>query len=210
MDRNVTQASHTLNSLDQISKAVDTINRMNSQIATAAEQQRAVSEEIKQNIFNINDRSKQTAQGAKQTSETVSSLGQFAANLQGVIQQFKFSGDGGLDFSAAKSAHLAWKARLRDFLDGRDALSHEEAVSHHDCILGKWYYSEGLERYGEVAEMRDIEAPHSKLHRLIQEIIKLKEAGKDQQAEAVYQEIEPLSQTIIGLLNSVESQINQA
>ena len=210
VDRNVAQASQTLDSLDQISQAVETINRMNSQIATAAEQQRAVSEEIKQNIFNINDRSKQTAQGAKQTSETVSSLGRFAANLQEVIQHFKFSGDTGLDFSAAKSAHLAWKARLRDFLDGKKALSHQEAVSHHDCILGKWYYSEGLAKYGEISEMRQIEAPHSRLHRHIQEIVSLKEEGKHDEAEARYQEIEPLSESIIGLLNQVEAQINNA
>jgi methyl-accepting chemotaxis protein len=210
VDRNVTQASHTLDSLDQISQAVDTINRMNSQIATAAEQQRAVSEEIKQNIFNINDRSKQTAQQAKQTSETVSSLGRFAANLQEIIQQFKFSGDGELDFSAAKSAHLAWKARLRDFLDGEHSLSQEEAVSHHDCILGKWYYSEGLEKYGAISEMREIEDPHSKLHRLIREIISLKEEGKHAQAEEKYQQIEPLSKTIIELLNKAETKIQKA
>ena len=210
VERNVTQSRQTLDSLDQINEAVETINRMNSQIATAAEEQRAVSEEIKQNIFNINDSSKLTAQRAKETSETVSSLGRFAANLQEVIQQFKFSGDGGLDFSAAKSAHLAWKARLRDFLDGEKALSHKEAVSHHDCVLGKWYYGDGLERYGEIAEMREIEEPHSRMHRLIKEIISLKEAGKHEEAEARYLEVAPLSQNIIELLNSVETKINQA
>jgi methyl-accepting chemotaxis protein len=208
VDRNVDQASHTLNSLAEISQAVETINRMNSQIATAAEEQRAVSEEIKQNIFNINDRSKQTAQRAKQTSDTVSSLGNFAANLQEVIHQFKFSGDNKLDFSAAKSAHLAWKVRLRDFLDGKRSLSHQEAVSHHDCVLGKWYYDEGLSRYGEVSDMRAIETPHTEMHRLIKEIISLKEAGRHQEAETHYKKIGPLSQNIIGLLNSVEAKIN--
>ncbi len=207
VDRNVTQSRHTLDSLDQIGQAVETINRMNSQIATAAEEQRAVSEEIRQNIFNINDRTKQTAQRAKQTSETVSSLGQFASNLQEVIQQFKFTGDSGLDFTAAKSAHLAWKARLRDFLDGEQALSHDEAVSHHDCVLGKWYYSDGLASYGNISEMREIEAPHSELHRLIKEIITLKHEGKHEQAEARYEQVEPISRTIIGLLNDVEAKL---
>ena len=134
-------------------------------------------------------------------------MGQHAANLQEVIQQFKFSGDGGLDFSAAKSAHLAWKARLRDFLDGKRALSHNEAVSHHDCVLGKWYYGEGVSRYGEIAEMHAIEAPHSELHQLIPRIIDLQQAGKHREAEAEYAKVAPLSQTIIGLLNRVEEQI---
>jgi methyl-accepting chemotaxis protein len=210
VDLNVAQARHTLDSLDRISQAVETINRMNAQIATAAEEQRAVAEEIKLNVFNINDRSKQTAQRANLTSETVSSLGNHAATLQEVIQQFKFSGDNGLDFSAAKSAHLAWKARLRDFLDGEACLSHDEAVSHHDCVLGKWYYGEGLDKYGDIREMRAIERPHSEMHQLIKQIISLKEAGKHREAEEKYEKVAPLSKTIIDYLNSVEEQINTA
>ncbi len=207
VDLNVSQARQTLNSLSEISNAVETINQMNSQIATAAEQQRAVAEEINRNIFNINDNSKQTAKHAKETAETVSALGNFAANLQDVIQQFKFSGDSGLDFSAAKSAHLAWKARLREFLDGGLSLHQNEAVSHQDCVLGKWYYAEGLSRYGHLSEMREIEKPHQQLHQLIKEIIKLKEAGMQSESEARYAEIEPLSKEIIQQLNRVEEKI---
>ncbi|MEJ2593425.1 MAG: methyl-accepting chemotaxis protein, partial [Candidatus Thiodiazotropha sp.] len=205
--RNVTLAGQTLDSLNEISSAVDTINRMNSQIATAAEEQRAVAAEINSNIFNINDRSNQTSHRAKTASETVGALGNFAANLQGVIQQFKFSGDRSLDFSNAKSAHLAWKARLRAFLDGEQSLSRDEAVSHRDCLLGKWYYNEGVKNYGHIAEMQEIEQPHSELHHLIHEIIDLKEAGKRHEAEACYRKVAPLSQEIIVLLNNVESKI---
>ena len=210
VDRNVAQAGQTLGSLDEISQAVETINRMNSQIATAAEEQRAVAEEIKQSIFTINDRSKQTSQRAKQTSEVVTALGNHAATLQEVIQQFKFSGDSGLDFSAAKSAHLAWRARLRDYLDGHQSLSHNEAVSHRDCVLGKWYYGDGLDRYGDIPDMSAIEDPHTEMHQIIKEIIHLKEQGKHQEAESAYERIAPLSETIISHLNRVEKRINTA
>ncbi len=207
VDRNVLQAGQTLDSLNEISQAAETINRMNSQIATAAEQQRAVAEEIKQSIFSINDRTKQTASDAKLTSEAVSSLGNYAANLQDVITQFKFSGDSGLDFSAAKSAHLAWKARVRDFLDGNSSLSHEEAVSHRDCMLGKWYYTEGLTRYGHLETMQQIDPPHEELHTLIRKIISLKEKGRQQESESLYARIGALSDEIIQLLNNVEASI---
>lgn len=207
VDRNVVQASQTLDSLNEISQAAETINRMNSQIATAAEQQRAVAEEIKQSIFNINDRTKQTASDAKLTSEAVSSLGNYAANLQDVIAQFKFSGDSGLDFSAAKSAHLAWKARVRNFLDGNSSLSHDEAVSHRDCMFGKWYYSEGLTRYGHLETMQQIDPPHEELHKLIRKIISLKEEGRQQESESLYSRIGALSEEIIQLLNNVEAAI---
>ncbi len=209
VDLNVAQAEKTLQSLSEISSAVETINQMNSQIATAAEEQRAVAEEINQSIFNISDGSKQTAQRAKETKTTFNELGEYAADLQSVIQQFKFSGNSELDFSAAKSAHLAWKARLRSFLDGSASLTQDEVVSHHDCVLGKWYYSEGLSQYGNIPEMQQIEGPHKRLHQLIGEIVKLKESGRTEESEQLFEQIDPLSQEIIQQLSRVESIIDE-
>ncbi|MEW8493371.1 MAG: methyl-accepting chemotaxis protein [Candidatus Thiodiazotropha taylori] len=205
---NVQLTDDALKSLGTINQAVETISEMNTQIATAAEQQCTVAEEINKNICSIKDSSKLNADEANATATTVNSLGNLASTLQSVIQQFKFSGDSGLDFSAAKSAHLAWKARLRSFLDGMSSLSHEEAVSHHDCVLGKWYYSDGLDQYGDIPEMRSIEKPHHELHELIKKIIEKKESGHIHEAEALYTKIAPLSSTIINLLEQVERSID--
>ncbi|MES9971580.1 MAG: methyl-accepting chemotaxis protein [Candidatus Thiodiazotropha sp.] len=207
VDSRVLQASETLNSLSEINKAIETINEMNTQIATAAEEQCSVVEEINLSISNISENSKQTSQSAKDTSETANDLGSLASDLQRVVQQFKFSGDSSFDFSSAKSAHLAWKARVRSFLDGKQSLTHEEAVSHHDCALGKWYYSEALSRYNGISEIHAIERPHKQLHSLIKEIISHTESGNTDKAEMLYKEIEPLSAEIIELLNRVERQI---
>jgi len=92
VDNSVFQATDTPNALSGISNAVETIDQMNTQIATAAEEQCAVAEEINNNIISINDNSKQTSVGAKDTAETVDTLAGLAAGLQSVIQQFKFSG----------------------------------------------------------------------------------------------------------------------
>ncbi|MBT2988070.1 MAG: hypothetical protein B6D72_17625 [gamma proteobacterium symbiont of Ctena orbiculata] len=207
VDSGVLKATGTLNSLSEISNAIDTINNMNTQIATAAEQQCSVVDEINRNIASIVENSRQTSQRAKDTSNTADELGTLASELQSVVQQFKFSGDSGFDFSSAKSAHLAWKARVRSFLDGKQSLTREEAVSHHDCALGKWYYAEALKRYGDIAEIHSIEQPHQQLHALIKEIVKQRESGNSDRAEQLYNEIEPLSREIIGLLNNVERQI---
>ncbi|MBT3058375.1 MAG: methyl-accepting chemotaxis protein [Candidatus Thiodiazotropha sp.] len=207
VDSGVLKATGTLKSLSEISNAIDTINNMNTQIATAAEQQCTVADEINRNIASIVENSRQTSQRAKDTSNTADDLGTLASELQSVVRQFKFSGDSGFDFSSAKSAHLAWKARVRSFLDGKQSLTREEAVSHHDCALGKWYYAEALKRYGDIAEIRSIEQPHQQLHALIKEIIEQRESGSSDRAEQLYNEIEPLSGEIIGLLNHVEHQI---
>ncbi|MEJ2394693.1 MAG: CZB domain-containing protein [Candidatus Thiodiazotropha sp.] len=96
---------------------------------------------------------------------------------------------------------------MRDFLDGNSSLSHDEAVSHRDCMLGKWYYTEGLTRYGHLETMQQIDPPHEELHTLIRKIISLKEEGRQQESESLYARIGALSEEIIQLLNNVEATI---
>ncbi|WP_177419826.1 methyl-accepting chemotaxis protein [endosymbiont of Lamellibrachia barhami] len=204
---NVEQARQTLESLQRITEAISTINTVNTQIATASAQQRTVAEEISFNIANISKVSKETAQDARLTTEITDRLGNLAAELQGNIQQFTIAGEKHLDFESAKSAHLAWKARLRAFLDGRQSLSHKEAVSHHDCVLGKWYYSDGIKTYGDIPQMKAIDKPHAEMHRIIKDIVTLKERGETADAETLYQKVGPLSDEIIGLLGRVEAEI---
>ena len=205
----VEQAEVAGGSLDAITQAVAAITDMNTQIASAAEEQTAVAEEINRNIVNITQVSNETAVAANATTEASSNLAGLAMELQGLVGQFRLDKQGGsLDLSKAKSAHRAWKARLRAFLDGKEALSVEEAVSHKHCILGKWYYAEGLENFGHIPEMVELEPPHEELHKLIKEIIQLKEQGNMPDAEALYRKIPPLSEEIIGLLDAVERKVS--
>lgn len=87
----VEQADTAAMSLDEITKAVSSINQMNLQIASAAEEQSTVSEEINRNIVKINDVATQSAEGADQTLETSRSLAQLATELQAVVDQFQFN-----------------------------------------------------------------------------------------------------------------------
>lgn len=83
------QANDASRSLQVIANAVATISDMNTQIASAAEEQSAVTEEMNRNIININHVSEQTATGATQTTAASEELARLAANLQGLIGQFK-------------------------------------------------------------------------------------------------------------------------
>jgi len=64
---------------------------MNTQIAAAAEEQSAVSEEINRNIVNISQLSEQTAGGADQTTAASSELSRLASELQGLVELYKVS-----------------------------------------------------------------------------------------------------------------------
>ena len=84
----VQQAARAGTSLDAIATAVGAISDMNAQIASAAEEQGAVAEEINRNIANISQIASQTASGAGQTATASAELAKLAVNLQSHVGRF--------------------------------------------------------------------------------------------------------------------------
>ncbi|HED35441.1 MAG TPA: methyl-accepting chemotaxis protein [Gammaproteobacteria bacterium] len=76
-------------SLNGITQAVSSISDMNTQIATAAEEQTAVAEEINQNIVNISQLGEETVSGAQQTYTASEGLASLSNDLQMMLGQFK-------------------------------------------------------------------------------------------------------------------------
>ncbi len=85
----VEQASAAGEALNTINQAVDRINTMNTQIASAAEEQSTVTEEINRNIVNINEVAEQTSEGAKQAAIASDDLSRLAEELKQLVSQFK-------------------------------------------------------------------------------------------------------------------------
>ncbi|MEO8234052.1 MAG: PAS domain S-box protein [Flavobacterium sp.] len=113
-----------------------------------------------------------------------------------------------LDFIEAKLKHLKWRYRIRHFLDGEGSLTKSQAISHHDCDFGKWYYSKGKEKYGQMESVQKIELQHEKLHHLVRKILELKSEGKTDESEIKYNELVATSDKIIILLDESEQAIN--
>ncbi len=76
-------------SLDSIDSAVDMLANMVLQIATAAEEQGSVAEEINRNICNINHISEQTQQSTQHSHDSIEKLTQQINKLQGIVNHFK-------------------------------------------------------------------------------------------------------------------------
>jgi|GEM_PF-100342 len=203
----VEQAAKVGESLQGISESISIINQMNNQIALAAGKQANVTTDIGGNVSHIADIADDTSHGALNTEKAAGELGNLISKLQEYVMQFKM-GEKTLDLSAAKSAHLAWKARLRAFLDGEATLTEDQAVSHFHCAFGKWYYAEGLKNYGHIQELQNVEKPHEKLHQLIKQILQEKQSGNTTQAELLFRQVEPLSSEIVGYLDKVEMKVN--
>ena len=85
----VDQATLAGSSLATIAQSASQIDVMSTQIATAAEEQSAVAEDMNRNIVRISDMATQNATGAEQTSRAGQDLARMASELQGLVGQFR-------------------------------------------------------------------------------------------------------------------------
>ena len=87
-------ANEAGSSLNQIVESVRTVTDMIQQIATAAEEQSATGGEVALNIESVAEITRQTAVNAHQTSEGSKDLFSMAAELQGLVDEFRLRSSG--------------------------------------------------------------------------------------------------------------------
>lgn len=85
----VEQTLKTTECLESIVQAINVINDMGVQIASAAEEQSAVSEEITRSVTAINDLTAETTDGALQTTEASHEVARLATELQTLVGRFR-------------------------------------------------------------------------------------------------------------------------
>ncbi|MNF95496.1 Methyl-accepting chemotaxis protein McpS [compost metagenome] len=75
--------------LSAITQSVSSIQEMNQKIATAAEEQTAVAEEINRNMVNVRDISEQTASASEETAASSFELARLGNELQRLASHFR-------------------------------------------------------------------------------------------------------------------------
>ncbi|MEG0248113.1 MAG: methyl-accepting chemotaxis protein, partial [Pseudomonas sp.] len=88
-DDSVQQAARAAQALESITQAVSVINDMNTQIASAAEEQSAVAEDINRNVINIGQVANEVAGGADESSTASAELTKLAEQQRRLINQFR-------------------------------------------------------------------------------------------------------------------------
>jgi methyl-accepting chemotaxis protein len=85
----VERINHATSALNTIVTSVTQIHDQVTQIATAAEQQSQVAEEINQNVVRIVDAAQRSDTGVTQTNEASHELARLGENLRELVGQFK-------------------------------------------------------------------------------------------------------------------------
>jgi methyl-accepting chemotaxis protein len=85
----VTQAADAGSSLQAITAAVNNINQMNSQIATASEEQLSSARSVRGNIGNISELNEQSVNSAEQVTRAGEELARLAGSMKAMIAEYR-------------------------------------------------------------------------------------------------------------------------
>jgi chemotaxis protein histidine kinase CheA len=113
----------------------------------------------------------------------------------------------GLDFSLVRDKHREWIDRLQQVLNGKLALTAQEAGSHQTCALGRWIYSTGMKDYGSVADMNVLERVHKQFHGIVHTILEGKRSTDDPRTQQELANLAQTSHRIMELLSSIERSV---
>ncbi len=92
----------------------------------------------------------------------------------------------GIDIPAAIQAHVLWKLRLQNYINGKgEALDAAVVGCDCDCVLGHWIHSEGEEVYGPHPTFREVKAIHAEFHRRAGEVVRAVDNGDRPGAQAI-------------------------
>jgi len=106
-------------------------------------------------------------------------------------------------FQKMIDAHLAWKARIRKFIDGADiGVKYEAAIDHKACILGQWYYGQGQSLI-HLPAMTKLGQEHEQLHGLIKTIMDAASVDDYEMVKSGIKQLDLQSDKVVELLNEL-------
>ena len=111
------------------------------------------------------------------------------------------------DFTNLRLQHVAWRVHLEDFLKGKKGMTEEQATNHRACDVGKWLYSVGLEKYGHLPKIQELEKIHTELHATVKKIMALREAGNILGEKEELENLDDILRKILFVLVEIEENL---
>ena len=192
---------------EEIDEIFDKIQEASKKITEMIMQQTASTEEQSQMIKSVSENANTLIDSIEDLLDIAIDLDQIASstfkNGEGVWKLFtEIKKDDSFSLLTRIIEHAEFVEDVIRAIEGKISF---DPVDHAHCSLGKWYYSEGLQKaqnYGTEAIqlMKDLEKKHIEFHQTGSESIKLYQEGKHLEAQEKVDRLIDLSRDIADIL----------
>lgn len=93
-----------------------------------------------------------------------------AADLK-KVEEGLFVGEAKFDVLSVKQSHLQWLNKLQQVILGRELPRPDEVANVHECQFGKWYYAEGVDKFGNDPLFMAIDETHKQVHETAHQVV---------------------------------------
>ena len=100
--------------------------------------------------------------------------------------------------------HLMWRWRVYNMILGYEKIDVDKVGTHHECRLGKWYYTLGGEAFAGNKIFAGLENPHAALHNLAREAAFAYAAKDVKKAETSLAQMDMCSKQVVEALNMLK------
>ena len=107
------------------------------------------------------------------------------------------------DVQAVKNAHLQWLGKLEHVIRGRAQLRPEQVASGHECAFGKWYDSEGRDKFQHIPMFHELGKVHMTVHETAREIVRIVQDERPDEALARMDEFDNLRAQLFQYLDKL-------
>ncbi|MCB1906375.1 MAG: CZB domain-containing protein [Rhodocyclaceae bacterium] len=154
--------------IDQVARAVGEMDQTTQQNAALVEEAAAAAETLRD-----------------QADSLVAAVSAFRLDANAVEQPaVAAAGKGGADFDRIIQAHMQWKVRLRDYIDGKGGRLDAGEVERDDkCELGCWIHGNG-QKFAKDACFGRLRETHARFHKCAARIVRLHDRGERGKAES--------------------------
>ena len=125
--------------------------------------------------------------------------------LWSLATAFQWSRDD-LPMLIAEVDHKRWIKALHAYLDDRSDQVPTPPLDSHSCRFGRWYYNHQGQRYAHLDTFRAVEATHTELHEISTRMVRLHEAGKHAEVDAMKPELERLNEQLTACIQEIQAE----
>lgn len=175
------------------------LNQSISEIMAASEEQNAVIYEISSNLKEMSDASELSINNLAELFKAFNDMALSLNTLETKFTNIKYASKAG-SFIAAKTAHVAFMRRL---LVNNYMKNVIQLPNHQTCSFGKFYYSDGMEKYGDDKDFRAIEPIHKKVHDLGIQVMSNIENNKFNENKKLVEELEKDVEDLVSILDKL-------